>query len=101
MPGKRVLLKHVIESRIELLPRHLPRDQRTLRQICCEQSLTHTADRSPAQHGLNALDNDGQFDTRLARNFSEWIALKALHPILGDREDRGVDRIRKINRDRW
>ena len=58
-----------------------------------QQRLPDAADGAGAQHGLDALDDDGQFDAGLPGDFAEGVALETLEPVLGDGEDAGVDGI--------
>src|SRR5436309_1754705 len=48
MAGKRVALKHVIECRLELVLRHLPRNERPLRQIRRQQWMAQALGHSVA-----------------------------------------------------
>ena len=46
MAGKRIALKHPIESRIDFLRRNFPGDERAVREIGCEQCLSHATNGS-------------------------------------------------------
>ncbi len=81
MPGKRVLLKHKIESGVQFIGRNLPRDKRTLRQIGRHQCLPDAPDRSRPQHRLYALDNGYCRHFRPNGDFPYRVSQKSLYLI--------------------
>ena len=62
-------------------------------QIGCQQGLTHTADGSGTEHGLNALNHGVYGHFRLPGDFGKRIGQKALNGVFGNSQNGGVDGI--------
>ena len=95
--GKRVLLKHVIKGRIQLILIHLPSHQRTLGQIGRQQSLTNSPNHARFQHRPYPLQHYGLAQPRAFDHHAKRITLKTLQLILTDREYLRVDLICNLN----
>ena len=98
MAGKRIALEHPVERSLDFVFGHFPRHQRTLGQICRQQSLAHAPNRSGPEHGRNAGHDKIDINTRAARDFLERFAHESFDFVLGDGEDFCVDRIVVLDR---
>ncbi len=97
--AERVALEHEVESLLQPLLRHLPGDERALRQVRREQRLPHPPDRSRLQQCPDALDHVVQRYARLLRDLGERVSLEPLELVFRHFEYRRVDGIRQFERD--
>jgi hypothetical protein len=75
---------------LQLVFRHLPRDQRTRREVGRHQRLAHAPDCSGLQHRAHAFDNDWFFHAGKPRYFAKWIEMKTLNAIFRNRQNARV-----------
>ncbi len=93
MAGERILLGHEIEGGVELVLRHLPRDQRAVGELVGKQGLADAADDAGLQHRADALQDGGELDAALLGDHPKWFRLKSADAVLAHRENLRVHRI--------
>ena len=98
MAGKRIALKHPIESRIDFLRRNFPGNECAVREIGREKCLSHATNSSGAQHRGDAFHDNLNVNARGGCDFRERFAHKTFDLVFGDRENFRVDRIVVLDR---
>ena len=91
--GEGVALEHEVERLVQPFLRHLPGNERAVREVGREEGLAHAADSACGQQRADALDDGLDGDAGAGRDLAERVTLEAFELVLGDGEDSGIDRV--------